>query len=94
MKEDKMMIKVKKERNRVTRFLFAFGIILAIGFYFQGVESILWQYWFTFMMSLLGFWFGTKTIQDIVKSVWYRPEMDDEHPEAQKAAIRRLYEKD
>jgi len=81
--------KVKKTRDKVTFILFAFSILLAIGFYFQDAEPILWQYWFTFMLGLLGFWFGTKSLQDVVRSIWYRPELDDEHPEAQRAANER-----
>jgi hypothetical protein len=81
--------KVKKTRDKVTFVLFTFGLLLGTGFYFQEVEAILWQYWFTFMLGLLGFWFGTKSLQDIVRSIWYRPELDDDHPEAQRAASER-----
>jgi len=70
---------MKSTRNKVAAITFVFLLVLAVGFFAQRSDSSLWEQWFTMLKWLLGFWFGSKTITDVGKSIWYRPEMDDEH---------------
>lgn len=70
---------MKSTRNKVAGITFGFLLALAIGFLIKDVDSSIWNLLFEMLKWLLGFWFGSKTITDLGKSIWYRPEMDDEH---------------
>ena len=85
---------MKKTRNRITGILFFFNLGVGLAFIFiVNADSAMWGHWFNFNIALLTFWFGSKTAESITKSKWYRPELDDDHPEVQQAAIQSIKER-
>ena len=71
--------KLRRTRDTVLRVVFVFVLALAGFFLFLNVDAPTWGHFFGFLQWMLGFWFGSKTITDLGKSIWYRPELDDEH---------------
>lgn len=70
--------KLRRTRDVVLRIVFVFSLLLSGFFLFLNVDAPTWGHLFNFLQWMLGFWFGSKTITDLGKSIWYRPEMDDE----------------
>lgn len=51
------------------------------------IDSAFWQIFIGSFAAVYGVFAGTDSWQRQTKSKYYRAEMDDEHPQAQKAAI-------
>jgi hypothetical protein len=72
-----------------------FFMVLAVAIFiretmFREVDIGFWQIYIGSFATVYGVFAGTDSFQKAARSKYYRPEMDDKHPEAQKAAIEKM----
>lgn len=84
--------------RKVGIIVMLFFVLLGAAFFVLGVAKgemniAFWQVYIGAFAGVYTVFAGTDAWQKNNRSKYYRPEMDDKHPEAQRAAVRKM-EKD